>query len=142
MKPTKVLFSDKFFDVVDIQGLIGIMHKEMSVAILPYTTKDDMIDEIGLLHEVNHFREGGFCDTLITGTVEHADDTLLYTAIRELKEEGGIDASGDENLTRWLFLGPIYLYKDSDRVVPVFSVDVTGLIQSVPSGDGSEKEDI
>lgn len=142
MKQPKILFSDKFFDIVDIKGQIGIMNKHMSVAVLPYNVDENgMVKEIGLLHELNHFREGGFCDTLITGTVEYEDDTLLFTANRELLEEGGIEVPESES-ARWLFLGPIYPYKDSDRVVPVFAVDVTGLVQKEPEGDGSDKEEV
>ena len=129
MKQPKILFSDDYFDIVNVEGQVGIKNKHMSVAVLPYNTDESgMIKEIGLLHELNYFREGDFCDTLITGTIENEDDTLLFTAVRELEEEGGFIVPAEET-ARWLFLGPIYPYKDSDRIVPVFAVDVTGLTQ-------------
>lgn len=129
MKQPKILFSDSHFDIVNVKGQIGLKNKHMSVAVLPYNTDEHgMIKEIGLLNELNYFREGDYCDTLITGTIENEDDSLLYTAVRELEEEGGYKVPAEE-ASRWLFLGPIYPYKDSDRIVPVFAVDVTGLTQ-------------
>jgi hypothetical protein len=140
MKQYKVLFNDNWFDVVDVNGQVGIKNKHMSVGVLPYSTDETgMITHIGLLHELNYFREKDYCDTLITGTVEHEDDSLLFTATRELKEEGGFIIPEDGS-DRWLFLGPIYLYKNSDQIVPVFAVDVTGLEQQEHEGDGTEKE--
>ena len=137
---TKTLFTEKWFDVIEIDGKVGIHNKHMSVAVLPFTNDENgMVKEIGILHEPNPFREGGFCDTLITGTVEYEDDSLLLTAIRELEEEGGIAVPPTEN-ARWIFLGTIYPYKDGDRMVPVFAVDVTGLEVKEPQGDGTEKE--
>lgn len=141
MKQYKVLFEDKWFQVVDIEGTIGLKNKEMSVAVLPYRVNEmGMITEIGLLKELNYFREGDFAQTLITGTIEYEDDSLLLTAKRELLEEGGFDLKNDEYNSRWLFLGPVYLYKTSDQMVPVFAVDVTGIEQKSAEGDGSEKE--
>jgi len=129
MKQHNVLFSEKFFDVVEVEGKVGIKNKHMSVAVLPYTVDDHgMVKEIGLLHEQNPFRLDGYCNTLITGTIEYEDDALLNTAKRELTEEGGITVPDEEN-SRWIFLGPVYPYKDGDRIVPVFAVDVTNLVQ-------------
>lgn len=137
----KTIFSEKWFDVVKVDGRVGIHNRRMSVAVLPFSNDDNgMIKEIGILNEPNPFREGGFCDTLITGTVEYEDDSLLLAAVRELKEEGGITVPETES-ARWIFLGVIYTYKDSDRMVPVFAVDVTGLERGTPEGDGSKKEE-
>jgi hypothetical protein len=140
MKQYKTLFSDRWFDVVDVEGQIGLKNKHMSVGVLPYRVDEHgLISEIGLLHELNYFREGNYSDTLITGTIEYEDDSLILTAVRELKEEGGFELPED-NTERWIFLGPIYLYKNSDQMVPVFAVDVTGIEQKDASGDGSDKE--
>ena len=140
MKPYKTLFSGERFDVVDVDKQIGFKNKHMSVGVLPYRIDEfGLVTEIGLLHELNYFREGNYCDTLITGTIEYEDDSLLLTATRELKEEGGFELPTDSS-ERWLFLGPIYLYKNSDQVVPVFAVDVTGIEQKEPTGDGTDKE--
>lgn len=140
MKQYKVLFEDKWFQVVDVEGTIGLKNKEMSVAVMPYRVSElGMITEIGLLKELNYFREGNYSQTLITGTIEYEDDSLLLTAKRELLEEGGFEIAEDDN-SRWLFLGPVYLYKTSDQMIPVFAVDVTGLEQKEATGDGSVKE--
>lgn len=142
MKQYKTLFADHWFDVVEVKGQTGIKTNKMSVAVLPYRVdSNSMISEIGLLNELNYFREGNFCQTLITGTIDYEDDSLLLTAIRELKEEGGFELSDADN-DRWLFLGPIYPYKNSDQMIPVFAVDVTGLEQKAHEGDGTDKEEL
>ena len=141
MKQYNVLFEDKWFQVVDVEGQIGLKNKEMSVAIMPYRVNElGVITEIGLLKELNYFREGNYAQTLITGTIEKEDDSLLLAAKRELLEEGGFELTEDDN-ERWLFLGPIYLYKTSDQMIPVFAVDVTGVEQRKAVGDGSVKEE-
>jgi len=141
MKQYNVLFEDKWFQVVDIEGQIGLKNKEMSVAIMPYRVNElGVITEIGLLKELNYFREGNYAQTLITGTIEKEDDSLLLAAKRELLEEGGFELTEDDN-ERWLFLGPVYLYKTSDQMIPVFAVDVTGVEQRKADGDGSVKEE-
>lgn len=128
------------FDIVDVDGQTGMKFKAMSVGILPYrVNKNGVITDIGLLHELNYFREGNYCDTLITGTIEYEDDSIYLTAVRELAEEGGFHLpEGSED--RWLFLGPLYVYKNSDEMIPVFAVDVTGIEQAPHTGDGSDSE--
>jgi 8-oxo-dGTP pyrophosphatase MutT (NUDIX family) len=109
---------------------------------MPYTTDENgMVDKIGLLKEYNPLREGDYCHTLITGTVDYEDDTLLFTAKRELKEEGGFEVPENQN-GRWIFLGSFYPYKDSDRQVPTFAVDVTDITKTEPATDGSKKEEL
>jgi hypothetical protein len=60
---------------------------------------------------------------------------------RELTEEGGFTTPPEEN-SRWIYLGNFFPYKDSDRQVPTFAVDVTGLQKFTPEGDGSKKEEL
>lgn len=140
MKNYKTLKEFDKFDVVDVEGKVGLKMKTMSVAVMPFTVdSNNIIDKIGLLKEYNPFREGDFSHTLITGTVDHEDDTLLATAKRELTEEGGYKTPEDEN-ERWIYLGNFFPYKDSDRQVPTFAVDVSGLEASEPETDGSKKE--
>jgi 8-oxo-dGTP pyrophosphatase MutT (NUDIX family) len=141
-KKEEILYSDNWFDVVKIETQKGFKMKKMTVAVMPFITNENgLITEIGLLHELNYFREGDYCDTLITGTVEYEDDSLLLTAIRELKEEGGYSLPED-NTDRWVFLGPLYPYKDSDYMIAVFAVDVTGIEKGKATGDGSKKEEL
>jgi len=137
----EILYSSKWFDVIQVKDQKGFRMKKMTVAVLPFRTNENgLITEIGILHELNYLRDGNYCDTLITGTVEYEDDSLLLTAIRELKEEGGFSLPEDSS-ERWIFLGPVYPYKDSDYMIPTFAVDVTGLTQEEALGDGSEKEE-
>jgi len=142
MKNYKTLKEFEKFDIVDVEGHVGMKLKTMSVAVMPFTIDDNgMIDKIGLLKEYNPFREGDFSHTLITGTIDYEDDSLLYTAKRELKEEGGYEVPDNENL-RWIYLGNFFPYKDSDRQVPTFAVDVTGVEPQEPQTDGTKKEEL
>ena len=142
MKNYKTLKEFDKFDVVDVDGHVGLKLKTISVAVMPFTTDDNnMIDKIGLLKEYNPFREGDFSHTLITGTIDYEDDTLLYTAKRELIEEGGYEIPDSEN-ERWIYLGNFFPYKDSDRQIPTFAVNVTGIKAKNPQTDGSKKEEL
>ena len=88
MKQFKTLSEYKYFDVVEVEGLTGLKMKSVGVGILPYNTDENgMINEVGLLKEFNPFREGDYCHTLITGTVENIDEALLETAKREFQED-------------------------------------------------------
>jgi 8-oxo-dGTP pyrophosphatase MutT (NUDIX family) len=140
MKEYKTLQKYKNFDIIEIEGHEKIKMNRVSVAVMPYTVDEHgMIHNVGLLKEYNPLREGDYCHTLITGTIDYEDDTLLYTANRELQEEGGFEIPANET-ERWLYLGNFYPYKDSDRQVPTFAVDVTGLTAGEVKGDGSKKE--
>jgi 8-oxo-dGTP pyrophosphatase MutT (NUDIX family) len=142
MKNYKTLKEFEKFDIVDVEGHVGMKLKTVSVAVMPFTIDDNgMIDKIGLLKEYNPFREGDFSHTLITGTIDYEDDSLLYTAKRELKEESGYEVPNNENL-RWIYLGNFFPYKDSDRQVPTFAVDVTGIEPKEPQTDGTKKEEL
>jgi 8-oxo-dGTP pyrophosphatase MutT (NUDIX family) len=142
MEKYNVLHSEKAFDVIETEGMVGLKSKTMSVAIMPYLVDSQgMIERIGMLKEFNPFRAGGYANTLITGTVETEDDLLFETVIRELEEEGGYKVPEGQR-ERIIFLGAFFPYKDSDRMIPTFAVDVTGLQKSEPAGDGSEKESL
>ena len=137
----KVIFEDPYFDLVELGGMKGLQFKRTSVMVMPYTIDENrLVKEIGILREYNPFRPDGFSNTLITGTIEYEDDALLYTACRELEEEGGFKLNWQESAERWIFLGLLNVGKDSDRQYPTFAVDVTGLTQSETIGDGSIKE--
>ena len=137
----KVLFEDPYFDLVELNGMRGVQFKRTSVMIMPYTVDENrLVKEIGILKEYNPFRADGYSDTLITGTIEYEDDSLLYTACRELEEEGGFKLDWQDSAERWIFLGLLSVGKDSDRQYPTFAVDVTGLEQFETVGDGSMKE--
>lgn len=138
---TKVLYETDWYSLVTRDTRTGIVHKYMSVAVLPFTTDESgMIDKIGLLNEYNPFREDDFSMTLITGTVEGSDNDLLDTVSRELLEEGGFTLSR-ENTDKFHYLGSLYLSKDDDKLYPTFAVKVNGLEKTDAIGDGSAKEE-
>jgi 8-oxo-dGTP pyrophosphatase MutT (NUDIX family) len=141
MTEDKVLYENEWYSLVKRNTRTGIVHKYMSVAVLPFTTDSSgMIDKIGLLKEYNPFREDNYSMTLITGTVEGGDNDLIDTVVREMMEEGGFKVSKDD-VDRFHYLGSQYLSKDDDKLLPVFAVKVNGIEQTEASGDGSEKEE-
>lgn len=134
----KILSSTPRFDVVEIDGKVGIRSTVESVVILPYVTDDQGLPlMLGVLKEKNPFREGGYSVSLISGTSEDEDPDFLETAKRELKEESGFDVTDN---SKWHFLGTVTASKMVDAEHPCFGVDVTGLEKGIATTDGSEDE--
>jgi 8-oxo-dGTP pyrophosphatase MutT (NUDIX family) len=134
----KVLFETPRFNVVENIGKTGLEFKKITVGVLPYTINENLLSLVGVLHEYNSFREKEFCDTLITGTVDSDDETMLHTAIRELKEEGGFDCN---DTSCWIFLGSFRVSKSSNEYCHIYAADVTNLKAEKPTGDGSFQEE-
>ncbi len=66
--------------------------------------------------------------TIFKGQQEE-QETLLDTAIRELKEETGIDLLENHNLNRYISINPIFIYHLNNKDVYLFSVeDVEGVL--------------
>jgi len=66
--------------------------------------------------------------TVFKGQQEEGE-TLMDTAIRELKEETGIDIAGDHRLNRYISANPIFDYRMRDKTVFLFSLeDVEGAL--------------
>lgn len=136
----KILAETPYYDLVQINNYHGLHVKQTSVAVFPYTVNESgIVNQLGILKELNHLRENTYAYTLITGTIEDEDESVLATAIRELAEEGGI-VTMPEELSRWVFLGNFHDSKDTDRTMPTFAVDVSGLPQNAATTDGSHKE--
>jgi 8-oxo-dGTP pyrophosphatase MutT (NUDIX family) len=136
----KVIAETPYFDFVQFAGKSGLHIKIPSVAVLPYTVDDNgIVDKIGILKEYNQLREGAKANTLITGSIEVSDEDTLATAVRELYEEGGFNMQGAP-LDKWIYLGGFHDSKDSDRIIPTFAVDVTGVEQEAATGDGTHQE--
>lgn len=71
-----------------------------------------------------------FCWTIFKGQVEQSE-TLMDTAIRELKEETGIDISVDHRLNRNISTNPIFNYSLRHKDVVVFMLhDVEGALNA------------
>lgn len=134
----KLITSTPWFDVVDRDGSFGVKSTTDSVIILPYTADDQGLPLLlGVLKEMNPFRDGGFSISLVSGKEEDEDPNFLETAKRELKEESGF--SVDDN-SKWFYLGTVTASKFVDAEHPCFAVNVTGLERGKAEGDGSEKE--
>jgi 8-oxo-dGTP pyrophosphatase MutT (NUDIX family) len=136
----KVLFETPYFNLVQTDDKHGLQIKKTSVAVLPYTLDENgIVEKLGILHEWNPLREGNYAHTLITGSIDDSDEDVYATAVRELMEEGGFDTRGG-SIDKWIYLGAFHDSKDSDREIPTFAVDVTGLEQGSPATDGSLQE--
>lgn len=134
----KILFKSKFFDVVDLEESIGIKTFSDSILILPFTSDDRGIPlTIGVLNERNVFRPGGYSISIVSGSPEEEDASMLLTAQRELLEETGFDVKDEE---RWYFMGTLTGSKFVDSIYPCFAVDITGISPGKPETDGSEQE--
>ena len=138
-KPEEIILTSTHrFDVVDREGQIGIRSTVESVIILPFVKDDQGLPlMLGVLKERNHFREGGYSVSLISGTTEDEDPDYLATAKRELKEESGFDVDDND---KWYFLGTVTASKMVDAEHPCFAVDVTGIKRGEATTDGSEQE--
>jgi hypothetical protein len=123
---------------LEIDGNLYIRQINPSVVIMPYTLNSDGTpDQIGIINEISNQKPDGIIKTLITGSPDDNDENIFQTAVRELREESGFDVS---DLKRWNFLGSLYTSKLVLNTNPCFSVNVTSLVASDRSTDGSKSE--
>lgn len=74
------------------------------------------------------FHNSPFCWTVFKGGAEKGEN-LLQTAIRELKEESGIDISVEQRLNRNISSEPVFNYTLKHKNVYLFLLeDVTGFL--------------
>jgi 8-oxo-dGTP pyrophosphatase MutT (NUDIX family) len=138
MNNRKIVYENEWFDVIDIDGWLGIEPRNINVIVMPYTRDDNgMIDKIGVRSEKNPMRSK-LDITLITGDVDDADSDIMATAIRETNEESGYNV---EDFDRWTYLGLFTNSKLVKQEQPCFAVDITGLTQGDAIGDGSKHEE-
>ena len=139
MKEQKLIYSNKWFDVIERDGWMGIAPNALNVVILPFTRdKQGMITTIGVMDEVNPMRDGGRSLTLVSGDIDEDDPNVLSAAMRELEEESGY-AVNDTN--KWYYLGLLTTSKLVSHSHPCFAVDVTNIDAKDPLGDGSKEEE-
>ena len=137
MEPTVIHETEKF-NVVEVDGKVGIQPIDPHVAVLPFERGEDGLPSIvGVLNEYNPLRRGAKSTTVITGAAEGDDPDILSAAKRELTEEAGYDAI---DTSRWTYLGEMTTSKLVMEGIHCFAVDVTGLRRSEPKGDGSLDE--
>lgn len=135
---SKILYSAPKFNVVEIEDSCGVVSTVETVLVLPFVCDDQGLPlMLGVIKEQNHFREGGFGISPISGTCDSEDADYLATAKRELLEESGFEVD-DSN--KWYFLGTVTASKFVDKEYPCFAVDVTGLEKGKAETDGSKTE--
>jgi 8-oxo-dGTP pyrophosphatase MutT (NUDIX family) len=75
------------------------------------------------------FHHPPFCWTVFKGGAEKGED-LLQTAMRELKEESGIDINYEQRLNRNISSEPVYDYALKHKNVYLFLLeDITGFLE-------------
>lgn len=138
MSDHKILFQNKYIEVIENKNIIGIKQKNPSVIILPYITDESGNPKsLGLISEPSSIKEGKMTYTVISGSPDDSDVDILATAKRELQEESGYNMDDTE---KWDFLGNIHSSKLLVNGNPAFGVNITDLPGDKKTGDGSEKE--
>ena len=126
------------FEITSKAGVYAIKCKKSAVAVILYTLdKNDLLDQIGIVTEKNPNFPSGSYSGLVMGGVENGDSSLLTRAKIETTEESGYDI--DEN-ERWEYLGELFTSKLFPDPIYCYSVNATGLVPTLPRGDGSEQE--
>ena len=139
MKESKILFKNKYFNVIQTGETVGIEPLQLDVAILAFVRDEKGLPNfLGVLREFNPLRDGQFTTTVVTGKSEEEDPDILSTAIREFKEESGYDVP---DLDRWFYLGQLTGSKIVKQEHPCFAVDITGLEKKESEGEESESEE-
>lgn len=140
MNPKKIniLHETDNFQLIELDGLVGIKSLFTNVVVMPFTSDSQGLPlSVGVLKEFNPFREEGYNVSLVTGTTDDEDEDLLSTAQRELYEETGFNVP---DIKRWYYLGSVTSSKFVDHEQPCFAVDVTGIEKEEPKTDGSKME--
>lgn len=131
----EVLHTNDAFNVVLKDGRYGIEPNKLSVVVMAYTSVKGLPVTIGVIDEVNPFRDGGKSLTLVTGYSNDEDPDIFSTAQRKLKDESGYDVMDPD---RWTFLGFLTDGKYSSNSSPCFACDLTG-IEPIESTDSSNE---
>ena len=101
-----------------------------SVAIIPYTKSNGLIEDVFLVQEANIMRVHGKANNILTGTVSKMDYCINHTIMRELQEELGFQLQEDQLLSRLTYCGNIYPHKMLDHKYQFYLVDVTDIEQT------------
>jgi len=137
----KVLYANDWLSLRETPGGYTYAHEEkgrgQGVAVLAYRTNPLRI--VGRFEECPPHRDGGLALCALTGQIDQADQTIespRAAAVRELKEEAGIDA----DFTEMKDLGRVKNGKQTDTDIYLFSVDVGGREIDEAVGDGTRGE--
>lgn len=107
----------------------------LGVAVLAFREHDGNVEVAGRYERCPCHRDG-FALTSLTGLMDVAAEAPVDTAVRELKEEAGIDARADEMQS----LGFVRPSKQADTKLHLFCVDVGDREIDEAVGDGSSGE--
>ncbi len=139
VKTREVIAEGKILNFMTANGWYEYFHSKKGngkgISIVPYRTNNDQI-EILVHCEINPAHGDGMQIASITGACEK--DNPPYTAILELKEEGGYDITEEE----LHYLGSIRPSKASDTEIVLFVADLTGKEQGEALGDGGQHENL
>lgn len=133
----KVLYANDWLSLRETRGGYTYAHEEKGrgagVAVLAY--QEDPLRFVGRFEECPPHRDGmALC--AITGQMEYQAESPLATAVRELKEESGIEV----HYSQLGDLGTVKSGKQTDTVMHLFAVDVGDREISEAVGDGTRGE--
>jgi 8-oxo-dGTP pyrophosphatase MutT (NUDIX family) len=126
------------FEIINKDSIYAVKCKKSAIAVIIYTLDENqLLDQIGIVTEINpHFPDGTY-SSIVMGGVETDDVSLLSRAKIETLEETGYDVKENE---RWDYMGEIYTSKILPEPVYCYSLDVTKLETGKARGDGSKAE--
>lgn len=132
----ETLLDNKWLTVKQTEDEWVYLETPAAVAVLPFRfdTNFGGVDFLVRFESVPTMGEGLQPWCISGGIEEHG--TAEAAAIAELFEEGGFKVKEADLID----LGETWTRKDVSQPLRVFAVDVTGLEQSEPLGDGSEYE--
>jgi 8-oxo-dGTP pyrophosphatase MutT (NUDIX family) len=123
--------------IVEKEGIQVVKFDNPAVGVICYEMdQSGVISTIGIVKEKNPHFDSGYSESIIMGTVESSDNSMLERAMKELKEEAGLEVVES---TKWAYLGELNTSKISPDPIYLFAVNVSGLTPQTPSGDGEEK---
>lgn len=122
--------------IIEQEGIQVVKFDNPAVGVICYEMdQNGVISTIGIVKEKNPHFDSGYSESIIMGTVENNDSSMLERAMKELKEEAGLEVLES---TKWSYLGELLTSKISPDPIYLFAVNVSGMTPQVPSGDGEE----
>jgi len=123
--------------IVEKDGHEVVKFDNPGVGVICYEIdQNGVISTIGIVKETNTLFDDGFSENIVMGTVEAEDTSMLERAMKELKEEAGLEVTDS---SKWSYLGDLYTSKISPDPIYLFAVNVSGMTPQPPVGDGEEK---